>query len=115
MYMHSFVLTVGDRLKGRESLYGFCHQLNVYGNTPFAELSGAFPASSLDALDTRVHRFTIDRPKRKGGVCSYVLRHFSGCGTAQICSPSIPGRPLATQCHARLDGPCKAPTGRLWR
>jgi hypothetical protein len=71
MHMPSFVLTVADRSKGRESLYGFCHQLNVYGNTPFAELSGAFPASSLDALDSRIYRFTIDRPERKGGVCSY--------------------------------------------
>ncbi|KAI9511509.1 tubulin nucleotide-binding domain-like protein [Russula earlei] len=35
-------VTLPLRLKVRESLYGFCQQLNVYGNTPFAELSGAF-------------------------------------------------------------------------
>jgi hypothetical protein len=69
MHMQAiFILTVSDRFKDREPLYGFCNGLNVYGNTPFAELSGAFPASSPDVLASRVHCFTINQPKRQGRV-----------------------------------------------
>ncbi|KAN0125798.1 Misato Segment II tubulin-like domain containing protein [Russula decolorans] len=59
--------TLPLRLKTREPLYGLCHRLNVYGNTPFADLSGAFPASSVEALSTRVHYFTTGLPNREGG------------------------------------------------
>ncbi|KAI0292754.1 tubulin domain-containing protein [Russula brevipes] len=46
---HVETATLPLRLKGHEPLYGLCHRSNVYGNTPFAELSGAFPASSRGA------------------------------------------------------------------
>jgi len=59
---HVETATLPVRLKCREPLYGLCHQLNVYGNTPFADLSGCFPASSADALDTRAHGFTTNQP-----------------------------------------------------
>ncbi|KAH9050329.1 hypothetical protein EDB84DRAFT_600232 [Lactarius hengduanensis] len=51
--------------KNRELLYGFCNQLNVYGNTPFAELSGAFPASSVEVLDSTTYGFTRIQPVRE--------------------------------------------------
>jgi len=63
---HVETATLPLRLKSREPLYGLCHQLNVYGNTPFADLSGAFPASSVDALKTRAHAFTTNQPACKG-------------------------------------------------
>ena len=70
----TFELTVVDpRLKSREPLYGLCRQLNVYGNTPFADLSGAFPASSVDALKTKAHSFTTNQPACKGSVRSSVV------------------------------------------
>jgi len=64
MSAHFETTTLPLRLKARSPLYGFCNQLNVYGNTPFAELSGAFPASSIDALDCKAHCFTT--PNRHG-------------------------------------------------
>jgi hypothetical protein len=45
-------------LKNQELLHGLCNPLNVYGNTPFAELSGAFPASSVEALASTTYDFT---------------------------------------------------------
>jgi hypothetical protein len=60
-------------LKTREPLYGLCHHLNVYGNTPFADLSGAFPAPSVEALSTRVHYFTTSLPNRESVVRSCVF------------------------------------------
>ncbi|KAF8483626.1 tubulin nucleotide-binding domain-like protein [Russula ochroleuca] len=71
---HIETATLSLRLKTREPLYGLCHQLNVYGNTPFAELSGAFPASSVDALTTRVHCFTTNQLKNKGGGSALLYR-----------------------------------------
>ncbi|KAI0254442.1 tubulin domain-containing protein [Lactifluus subvellereus] len=66
MSAHFETTTLPLRLKARSPLYGFCNQLNVYGNTPFAELSGAFPASSIDALDCKVHYFTMSQPNCPG-------------------------------------------------
>ncbi|KAI0002430.1 Misato segment II tubulin-like domain-containing protein [Russula compacta] len=63
---HFETATLPLRSKGREPLHRLCNQLNVYGNTPFAELSGAFPASSIDALSTRVHCFTTHQPRSEG-------------------------------------------------
>ncbi|KAH9042722.1 tubulin nucleotide-binding domain-like protein [Lactarius pseudohatsudake] len=57
---HVETVTLPLRLKkNRELLYGFCNQLNVYGNTPFAELSGAFPASSAEVLDSTTYVATL--------------------------------------------------------
>jgi hypothetical protein len=63
---------MGDRLKSHE--YRFCEQLNV---TPFAELSGAFPASSLDALDSKTYCFTTNRSRHQGRVRSCAQVEFS--------------------------------------
>ncbi|KAH8996757.1 tubulin nucleotide-binding domain-like protein [Lactarius akahatsu] len=63
---HVETVTLPLRLKkNRELLYGFCNQLNVYGNTPFAELSGAFPASSVEVLDSTTYGFTRIQPLRE--------------------------------------------------
>ncbi|KAI9441461.1 tubulin nucleotide-binding domain-like protein [Lactarius indigo] len=56
---HVETVTLPLRLKkNRELLYGLCNKLNVHGNTPFAELSGAFPASSVAVLDSTTYGFT---------------------------------------------------------
>lgn len=55
---HVETATLPLRLKNRELLHGLCNRLNVYGNTPFAELSGAFPASSVEALASTTYDFT---------------------------------------------------------
>ncbi|KAI9465930.1 tubulin nucleotide-binding domain-like protein [Lactarius psammicola] len=62
---HVETVTLPLRLKNRELLYGLCNQLNVYGNTPFAELSGAFPASSVEVLDSTTYDFTRIRSVRE--------------------------------------------------
>ena len=77
-------------MKGREPLYGLCQQLNVYGNTPFADLSGSFPASSADALDTRAHGFTTNQPAFKGRVRSCVVVD-TGCGIVVVSHHIIRG------------------------
>jgi len=69
---HFETATLPLRVKGREPLYGLCHQLNVYGNTPFAELSGAFPASSVDASSTRAHCFTTNQTDHKGRTSAWL-------------------------------------------
>jgi len=63
---HVETATLPLRLKGREPLYGLCEQLNAYGNIPFADLSGAFPASSIDALTTRARCFVTNQPACEG-------------------------------------------------
>ncbi|KAI0254449.1 hypothetical protein BJV78DRAFT_1184394, partial [Lactifluus subvellereus] len=70
MSAHFETMTLPLRLKARSPLYGFCNQLNVCGNTPFAELSGTFPASSIDALDCKVHCFV------KAGASSHSLNEY---------------------------------------
>jgi len=71
---HFETATLPLRLKGHEPLYGLCQQLNVYGNTPFAELSGAFPASSVDALSARAHCFTTNKTDHEGRTSAWFCR-----------------------------------------
>ncbi|KAI0049602.1 tubulin nucleotide-binding domain-like protein [Auriscalpium vulgare] len=52
---HIETATLPLRLKEPEPLFRLCNRLDLYGNTPFVELSGAFP----EALDPRAtHNYT---------------------------------------------------------
>ncbi|KAI0061973.1 tubulin nucleotide-binding domain-like protein [Artomyces pyxidatus] len=56
---HVETATLPLRMKASEPLYRFCDRLNLYGNTPFVELSGVFPATVAEALDPRTaHNYT---------------------------------------------------------
>ncbi|KAI0261263.1 tubulin nucleotide-binding domain-like protein [Gloeopeniophorella convolvens] len=63
---HVETATLPLRVKTRELLGDFCDQLNVNGVTPFAELSGAFPASSAKTLDSRTYHFALMQPEPGG-------------------------------------------------
>lgn len=54
-------------------LLDLCSKLNVYGNTPFAELSGVLPAVDSSAvLEQRRHNFTF-RDDSVVKVCTVLL------------------------------------------
>ncbi|KAF8271124.1 Misato segment II tubulin-like domain-containing protein [Lactarius quietus] len=74
---HVETVTLPFRLKTRELMYGLCNGLNVYGNTPFAELSGAFPASSVEALASTTYDFTRIQSVCEDKVCTCVRMALS--------------------------------------
>ena len=65
-------LTALGRLKANSSsLLEMCSRLNVYGNTPFAELSGVMPAvGSSHILERRRYDFTLRREDGVVKVCT---------------------------------------------
>ncbi|KAI0300473.1 Misato segment II tubulin-like domain-containing protein [Multifurca ochricompacta] len=108
---HFETATLPLRLKSRELLYELCDQLNVYGNTPFAELSGAFPASSVDALDSRVHCFTTMSQSESEGkghlqLCRrHVTRGWTELGRRQLSELSAIGSATTHSLHAQDEYP----------
>ncbi|KAI0310860.1 tubulin domain-containing protein, partial [Amylostereum chailletii] len=59
---HVETSTLPLRLKATAHMSELCHELNLHGNTPFVELSGAFPALSAESLDQRLHNFSCSEP-----------------------------------------------------
>ncbi|ETW74824.1 hypothetical protein HETIRDRAFT_237753, partial [Heterobasidion irregulare TC 32-1] len=55
---HIETATLPLRLKSPTALAQLCKQSNFFGNTPFAELCGAFPVINAELLDQHTYNFT---------------------------------------------------------
>ena len=56
--LSSFASIMYYRLKSPTALAQLCKQSNFFGNTPFAELCGAFPVLNAELLDQHTYNFT---------------------------------------------------------
>ncbi|CAA7263931.1 unnamed protein product [Cyclocybe aegerita] len=66
---HIETVTLPLRLRNApEDISSACRQLKWRTSTPFGELSGVFPVSSISDLDGAVHNFSIDTPGQSSTV-----------------------------------------------